>query len=310
MLAPPPIACLGAGHIAVTDFVAARSRRADHVHVLDRAHVVVGVGGSRRERDTCAEGRRRDRDRGDTDEPLVRADELAHREAPPKRSTQVDANAVKRDPALQCVRPPALVANLRRRTGTVSRSDYAFSGSTRRHVGSDPGSSAFACATESSDSSACGGHAEPFGERGAAQTLRLEVERELVRGRELAPISPGRHRTQRTDEAVDVSRSRYAFVGRRYADCTSPSAGPRSARLLTPSLVVARRRCPSTVLTPTPSRSAMALFDSPPAASRLTSSSRRVRAGTASRSPSAGVRAPSASGEHRVAAPAARSERS
>ena len=261
---------LGAGHFAVTDFVAALRRRADDVHVLDRAHVVVGVGGPGGERDAGADAGCCQRHHRHSDEPLVIADEL-HR-SPPRPTTL---------PSLF----RAMGSKVRMTSGAVSRSRYAFSDSVARR--SSPSvSSALACATESKRFERLGRYPEPFGQLGAAQTLRLEVEGQLVRGREAAPISRRRHL------APTYGRRRFAsrVVATRFAD--SPSAVPRSARLRTPSLVIARKRCPSTVLTPTPSRSAMALFDSPPAASRLTSSSRRVRAGTTSRLASAGVRAP------------------
>jgi hypothetical protein len=44
-------------------------------------------------------------------------------------------------------------------------------------------------------------YSEALGERGAAQTLRFEIERELIRGRELTRVSTGRHCDQGTGGA-------------------------------------------------------------------------------------------------------------
>jgi hypothetical protein len=116
----------------------------------------------------------------------------------------------------------------------------------------------------------CGRHAETFGELVAAQACGLQVECQLVGRRQPGSTLLRFHRSNIETAGAEDPRSGYAFS-------RGPSTRSRSPRLRTPSLAVARRMWPSTVLTLTPSCAAISLLDRPSAARRLISRSRRVR---------------------------------
>src|SRR6185369_6717057 len=56
-----------------------------------------------------------------------------------------------------------------------------------------------------------GRHSQPFGQLGPFEAGGLEVERELVRGRELRPVAVGIHPTNVRTRRRNGSRTRYAF---------------------------------------------------------------------------------------------------
>ena len=79
-----------------------------------------------------------------------------------------------------------------------------------------------------------GRHPEPFGQFRALETRSLEVERELVRGREVGPITVEINPANVGNRRRDGSRSGYVFSA-------GVSAASSSWRLFTPSFVIARR---------------------------------------------------------------------
>jgi hypothetical protein len=78
-------------------------------------------------------------------------------------------------------------------------------------IGPASGGVSFGVGDEQQRRQGLGGDPEPFGELGPVQTLGLEIERQLVRGSEVAATTLRTHASTVQRATGNVSRSDYAF---------------------------------------------------------------------------------------------------